>query len=276
MIHDAYRVLLQFQSPLRLCAGHVYTTILSFSPVCGLTEHYASQLHVPYVVRGQPARWDAKLITTDTQRTVLALKFFPEGKRIAMGDDRGRISVWSSVTGAEITSTDAPETHVSTCSLDISTDGTRIASSIRFEDAVQLDIWDAITGSRIFRLGDLGTFQRDTFIAFLPNESKRMAITTTELPMQIWDIESGTLLAHFGGDASGVIHAAFSPTEMVVASVDNSGVLRTWDIGPIHSGSNSNASETDSHPCRSVSASRSGRNVVSACSGTRVVLWNIA
>ncbi|KIO19223.1 hypothetical protein M407DRAFT_31150 [Tulasnella calospora MUT 4182] len=414
LIHDAYRVLLQFQSPLRLCSGHVYTTILSFSPVCGLTEHYASQLHVPYVVRGQPARWDAKLITTDTQRNVLALKFFPDGKRIAMGDDRGRISVWSSSTGAEIISTDASDTDVVACSLDISADGTRIASSIEFEDAVQFEIWDAITGSRIFRLGDLAPCQHNTFIAFLPNglellcwstngtfsrwdsitgsvlsshelpvkdrynisvsrcgsrivticntgltiwevrgdgvvsplqvhlprdqgdlsakmpflidpslvlivddpaglfipnrfshtpvkvwdyqkglesqrmtfrghprcvtvceKSRRMAITTTQLPMQIWDLESGTLLAYCGGDASVVMHAAFSPTEMAVASVDSSGVLRTWDIGPIHSGNNSNASETDSHPCRSVSASRSGKNVVSACSGTRVVLWNI-
>ncbi|KIO19220.1 hypothetical protein M407DRAFT_223477 [Tulasnella calospora MUT 4182] len=431
LIHDAYRVLLQFQSPLRLCAGHVYTTILSFSPVCGLTEHYASQLRVPYVVRGQPARWDAKLITTDTERKVLALKFFPDGKHIAMGDDRGRISVWSSSTGAEIISTDASDTDVSACSLDISADGTRIASSMRiarlifqgltlFSHLTQLNIWDAITGSCIFLLHNICSFLHEPgpFIAFSPNglelrcwskngtlsrwdsitgrmlsshefpvkdcykisvsrcgsliltehhqtsmvqhfdkvltiwevreggvvsplqallpnpqdsadpgasyhidrplllitechtfdfdttakfwdyqkgleikrmtfsgsprcvticeESKRMAITTTQLPMQIWDIESGTLLAHCGGDASGVIHAAFSPTEMVVASVDNFGVLRTWDIDPIHSGSNSNASETDSHPCRSVSASRSGKNVVSACSGTRVVLWNIA
>ncbi|KAG9032237.1 hypothetical protein FS837_002779 [Tulasnella sp. UAMH 9824] len=47
LVHDTSRVLLQYQSPLSLSAGHLYTTVPSFAPVCSLTKQYASQLQVP-------------------------------------------------------------------------------------------------------------------------------------------------------------------------------------------------------------------------------------
>lgn len=309
-------------------------------------------------------------------------------------------------------SVDGQDNHVSTCRLDISGDGYRIASLTIFEETIQLNIWDASTGSCVSRLRDPGRLQPDTCIAFLSNgpdllfwskdgifyrwnsvtgdmlssyelpagprarisvsrcgsqiaissqgtvnvwkmneennvtdlqkplfslsrdeaqtlhsvslikldnqrlflfeceaivllgkrasphatiwdiqtglkifsmrfdgrarvvaicgEIKRMAIII-EGSMQIWDIESGTLLGQLAGNA-----AAFSPTEMVAASVAHSGVLGTWDIGAMQLGSNSNTSDTASHPCTSVSASRSGRDVISAYSQSKAVLiWNM-
>ncbi|KAG8961352.1 hypothetical protein FRC00_012494 [Tulasnella sp. 408] len=416
LIHDTSRVLLQYQSPLSLSAGHLYTTVPSFAPVCSLTKQYASQLHVPYAIRGRPAQWDSNLITMDTQRKFLALAFFPDGKRVATGDDRGRISVWNISTGAEIISIYGQDTPVSAFSLDISADGARIASSKKGEEETHLHIWDSITGSCISRLGEPGRFPPDTSIAFLPDapellswsengmlhrwnsvtgglvqayklpvetsvkislsphgsilaikdldqagvwtyeggiftpveahipwqeygendflldeaflldtkrvlfvlnesplipggctlvslwdyqngleiktitfsahakvaglckETKRMAILTTELPIQIWDIESATLLAQLDEYAPTGIRAAFSPTDMLLASVDEHGSLRTWDISPPLSRSNPNALETDRHACTIVSASRSGNDVISMYSGstTAVLLWNIA
>ncbi|KAG8946434.1 hypothetical protein FRC04_011880 [Tulasnella sp. 424] len=126
LVHDAYRVLLQFQSPLRLSSGHLYTTALSFIPACSLTRPYGSQRRANYVVRGKPAQWDANLITADAQSQLSTLAYFPDGKRIVTGGREGLITVWNSSTGAEISSLGEPEEGVG--ELDVSGDGARIAA----------------------------------------------------------------------------------------------------------------------------------------------------
>ncbi|KAG9024757.1 hypothetical protein FS837_005215, partial [Tulasnella sp. UAMH 9824] len=90
LVQDTYHVLLKYQSHLRLCAGSLYTT-----------------LQVRYVIRGPPARWDASLITTESQQALVALAYFPDGKRIATAGFGGIITVWNSSTGAELISMNA-------------------------------------------------------------------------------------------------------------------------------------------------------------------------
>lgn len=150
LVQDTYRVLLQYQSPLRLCAGSLYTTGLSFAPPCSLTTHYASELYVRYVIRGPPAQWDASLITTEAQQTQFALAYFPDGRRIATAGAKGKITVWSSSTGAEIISINEQCNDGLVRCLDVSEDGSRIAScTLRQERGTEIDVWDATTGACI-------------------------------------------------------------------------------------------------------------------------------
>ncbi|KAG9048981.1 hypothetical protein FS837_011532 [Tulasnella sp. UAMH 9824] len=98
LLHDAYHVLLQYQFPLRHSAGHLYTTVLSFSPPCSLARQYASQLHAEYVLQGKPDTWGARRITMEAGISVAAVAFFPDGERIVTANYGGSVTVWSSAT----------------------------------------------------------------------------------------------------------------------------------------------------------------------------------
>ncbi|KAG8946436.1 hypothetical protein FRC04_011882 [Tulasnella sp. 424] len=406
LVYDAYRVLLQYQAPLRLSSGHVYTTVLAFAPACSLTRQYGSQLHVPYVIRGKPTRWDANLITTDAQTWLRALAYFPDGKRIATFTFGGRITVWNSSTGAEISSMCGPGLDSYRIELDISGDGTRIAVlSQPFEGRSQIDIWDATTralvsridipddsellfwrfaaspngrelltlskssilrrwnsatgevtstyplgvedwisgtvsrcGSfiaiqdrdslRIWKLRDDDTFTLTQVLAnkidpkslYLPrvsilhnqrvivlmdrasyilwdyttgqelntikiptfdsmaicNEGRRMAVVTRSSVLQIWDIESGTMLGQLVLLTSDVKRLAFSSTGMEIATISSDNTLRTWDISDILPGGCSSTPEMAFHDWTRLEASRSGTRVIGFCDATDIVgLWNI-
>ncbi|KAG8921655.1 hypothetical protein FRC00_008393, partial [Tulasnella sp. 408] len=149
LVQDTYRILLQYQSPMRLCAGDLYTTVLSFAPPCSLTTHYASELHVRYVIRGPPAQWDANLITTEAQQTQDVLAYFPDGRRIATAGRNGKITVWSSSTGAEIISMNERCEGFKVMCIDVSEDGSRIASCTTQEPGTEIGVWDATTGACI-------------------------------------------------------------------------------------------------------------------------------
>lgn len=129
--------------------------------------------------------------------------------------------------------------------------------------------WDIQTGLEITRMRLEGW----ATVVAICRESKRMAVIIHDQgSIQIWDIESWTLLGRIAGHA-----AAFSPTEMVVASISHPGGLRTWDIGSMQFGNHSNTSDTVAHPCTSLSASRSGTDVISAYSQSRAVfIWKIS
>ncbi|KAG8896971.1 hypothetical protein FRC01_011543, partial [Tulasnella sp. 417] len=141
------------------------------------------------------------------------------------------------------------------------------------EPSTFVSLWDYQTGLEIKGIG----FSDFVETAAMCKEKKRMAIVSTGSPIQIWDIGSATLLAQLDEYASAGIKVAFSPTEMILASISDRGMLRTWDINASLFGSNPNASETDPHACMAVSASRSGRNVISMYLGKEaILLWNTA
>ncbi|KAG8908473.1 hypothetical protein FRC01_007358, partial [Tulasnella sp. 417] len=141
------------------------------------------------------------------------------------------------------------------------------------EPSTFVSLWDYQTGLEIKGIG----FPDFVKAAAMCKEKKKMAIVSTGSPIQIWDIGSATLLAQLDEYASTGIKAAFSPTEMIVASISDRGMLRTWDINASLFASNPNASETAPHACIAVSASRSGRNVISMYLGkAAILLWNTA
>lgn len=350
------------------------------------------------------------MITADSQGSLRALAFFPDGTRIATGDRYGRISVWSSSTGAEVFSIGPQDDFAYHCHLDISGDGSRIASLVTSWPEAQLNIWETNTGSCILRLGAPGLNESKGAIAFsqdgrellylsrngafirwnsttgimvsshklsvehaecicisrcgsliaiqdskslriwdvsedetmtpiqplLPDhlqpsdirinkvflldnqrilalsssdgladapttatlwnyqsglesiritlplyaravaickENKRLVIENINAPMQIWDLDTGTLSVQLAGYTSTrICAAAFSPTEMVIASVDESCALRTWDISSVHSRGNLDNSETGMGSCGDISASRNGNEVIGTCSGSELVL----
>ncbi|KIO19219.1 hypothetical protein M407DRAFT_223474, partial [Tulasnella calospora MUT 4182] len=120
---------------------------------------------------------------------VCVMAYFPDGQRIATGDETGRITVWSTSTGAEIVSMQEQEygSKRKIESLAVSGDGSRIASlHQRIYQPKQINLWDATAGG-------------------------------------------GSLLGKIGGPVSTIQSIAFSPIEMILASVASDGTLQTWD-----------------------------------------------
>ncbi|KAG8917732.1 hypothetical protein FRC01_002235 [Tulasnella sp. 417] len=205
LLHDAYRVLLRYQLPLRHSAGHLYTSVLSFSPPCSLTRQYAPQLRAEYVLKGRPETWDANQITMEPERVVASVACFPDGERIVTADWLSSMTVWSSTTGASILLLEGnPEPYLFggpyPIPLAVARDGTRIASAPPGLNSIY--VWDANTGAKVAILEGwvteedgpfpvpLDTAERCSFVDFLPDSSDIVSVSDVATFYR-WDLQTG-------------------------------------------------------------------------------------
>ncbi|KAG8947586.1 hypothetical protein FRC04_010636 [Tulasnella sp. 424] len=234
LLRDAYHVLLRFQSPLRYSAGHLYTTVLSFSPPCPLTRQYASQLHVEYVLQGQPGTWDANLITIEAQKAVAAVACFPDGERIATAEYTGSVMVWSSSTGASIMSMECDLNHqriIDLVPLAVSHDGTQIASVPSEPNSIY--VWDVNTGANIAVFEGWTTesvYPQECckFVAFLP-ESNDVVSVSDICTFYRWDSQTreSKYTCDLHDEKPNAVAMAQDGSTLAVLH-DN--ILRIWDI----------------------------------------------
>ncbi|MEV0061543.1 TIR domain-containing protein [Nocardia sp. NPDC050718] len=134
---------------------------------------------------------------------------------------------------------------------------------------VEMRLWDVRTGSRIDR-----TFEPQP-VALRPvfsPDGRRIAGTTMEGAVQIWDVESGKAagppLVGFQGVVNGVV---FAPDGRSVAACGADGVIRWWDLdsgrAEVFTGHEGEVS--------SVAFSPDGRRMVSGGQDTTVRIWNV-
>ena len=83
----------------------------------------------------------------DGTEYVEAVAYSPDGKRVAMGDNSGRVKVWDAATGKELLSFAAHSNIVE--AIVFSPDGTRFATA---SDDKTAKVWDAATGKELLTL----------------------------------------------------------------------------------------------------------------------------
>ncbi|KAG8920366.1 hypothetical protein FRC01_000799 [Tulasnella sp. 417] len=237
LLYDAYRVLLQYQLPLRQSAGHLYTSVLSFSPSCALTRQYASQLRVEYVRQGKPEIWDASRITLETRRALTGMTCFPDGVRIVTADDTASMTVWSSTTGAPITSVECELDQRRPIPLAVAHDGSRIASAPFGLNSIF--VWDANTGANVAIIEGWVTEvdepfvwdepdERCSFVGFLPG-SNDIVFVRDVCTFYWWD--SQTKKVKYTCDLHDKLPTAVALAQdgSTLATVHGE-TLRIWDI----------------------------------------------
>ena len=213
-------------------AGILYP--LAFSPggrllAANYVEFKAGQMHrIPTPTDTKFAIWDATnfqpKVTFEVQpRPITAFAFSADGHSLLTGNDIGSVVVWPVDGGPPARTIQFPRGRV----LAFSPDGHWIASWD--EDGSEiLDLFDAVTGKRVFQLtGQGGTIGRAAFSA-----DSRWVATTNEdgNNIVIWDVSKGRLLWNLTGHSERVNSVAFSPDGSRLASGSDYKTVRIWEV----------------------------------------------
>lgn len=199
---------------------------------------------------------------------VWSVAFTPDGRRVASGNEDGKVRVWDAGTG-ELLQTLTGHTGWA-LGLAISPDGAILASgdasaNRSCECAVRL--WDLATGQSLRTLSGhtagvwsvafspdgltlasgswdgtvrlwqvtsgeaLATLKHGGHVlsvAFSP-DGRLLASSGTDYTIRIWDASSGALLRTLEGPTGNVGYVAFSPDGRLLASASDDDLIRLWD-----------------------------------------------
>lgn len=203
---------------------------------------------------------------TGHPQPVYGLAFDGPGKRLATGDETGRIWIWDVATGKKLVEFDRMKAHARGIqNLSFNADGTRLASTGKDDVVI---IWNTATGKQVRQILGKGanvasaTFQGPRlFIATLGAglqvyDARTFALATTlrghaGLGMQdladanagrllvtggkdnsviAWDVTRRAPLAQLRGHDDWVMNVALSPNGRLAASSANDRKVIVWDL----------------------------------------------
>jgi WD40 repeat protein len=166
-----------------------------------------------------------------------ALRFSPDGRRLATASGDPAVTVWDITTGKLVRSVIGI-----TWALAFSPDGKRVATTHGraegADSALGVRVWGvpAPSAARILE-GHKGW----VFTAAFSPDGKRLASGSLDRTVKIWDVAGGSVLRTLNGHSLGVTDVAFSPDGRYVASVaspfrqtvrplqDKLGELKVWE-----------------------------------------------
>jgi WD40 repeat protein len=171
--------------------------------------------------------WDLKtgtmLKTIDAHpRSIYALAFNPDGKRLASGSDT-TIKVWDVQNGVELATLNGHRSSVQ-C-LAFSPDGTRLASGAM--DAT-VRLWNPENGTEALTLKLQRPKDGANAVAFSP-DGKRLAAALATSKVQIWNPDTGEEVGALKGHAQNVTSIAYSPDGKRLASTSMDRTVKLWD-----------------------------------------------
>jgi WD40 repeat protein len=147
----------------------------------------------------------------------------PNGKYIAASGDVGETSkvwLWDADTRALIRSLDGYSTSEIVSAF--THDGKRIATAPLREASIQL--WNVATGEKIETLSIANT----NVLAFSPDDQTLAAAAASEVCL--WDVRARGQVAVLRGHQADIQSLAFAPDGKILATVDNSGIVRLWHV----------------------------------------------
>ncbi|MFM8952678.1 MAG: WD40 repeat domain-containing serine/threonine protein kinase [Planctomycetaceae bacterium] len=173
-------------------------------------------------------------IVLDAHRgRVQAVAFCGDGSRVAALSPAGHLTIWDATTG-RLTGRIVPAGETIETFL-FSPDGRRIAAVTNLKHRLQeVVIHDTTSGSlvaTISRPHELGPpeFGRSgTLVAFSP-DGRRLATTTLEHDLRVWNIADGSGAGTLRGHTAVVTALAFSPDGLQIASGAANGGVLLWD-----------------------------------------------
>ena len=257
-----------------------------------LDNHFA---HRPYAVYGLALTEDGRRLATagqdvrvliwntstmETERSLpstelaSAIRFSPDGERIAIGHEDGSIRIWSAAAPAE---SDAPASDVvqvpllqpsghssQVTALDWSPDGAMLASCSRDGTA---RVWSTTTGEIVTAFA--GHEEAVSAIAFHP-DGTRVATGAEDDTVRLWDVSSGRRLEVMLGHVAPIHSLGFRKNGAQLVSGSRDNTLRVWNIdrNPVF-----RRLESDEE-IASLAFSPDGRLLATAQSSGAVRLWN--
>jgi WD40 repeat protein len=147
-----------------------------------------------------------------------SVAFSPDGARLVSGGLRGRVRVWDAKTGKE---TVRILSHLGDVrSVSFLPDGRSVVTK-SIDGTIRL--WDGPTGNLLSTL-------RAHWRWGISPDGRLMAAVGNDNLVRLLDMETGQVLPLLGGHQRFVEHFTFSPDGKTLASLDEVGVLRVWDV----------------------------------------------
>ena len=194
--------------------------------------------------------------------TIWALRFSPDGSRIASASADGTIKVWSTQAGNELRLRGHAR-HV--YSVAFSEDGKHFASGGQ-DGAVLLR--EALATDVKYRLEGHSASIAD--IAFSP-DGTRLVSAADDNTIRVWDTSSGKQVAVLQGHTAALRAVQYSPDGARLVSSSYDGTIRIWDAQSYETNATIIAKQGAVYD---VAFSADGALIVSAGRDNKVKLWN--
>jgi WD40 repeat protein/serine/threonine protein kinase len=186
-----------------------------------------------------------------------------DGRRLAAGDDSGTVQVWEVGVDREASRLLGHEHQV--WALAFSPNGYLLASGDR---SGQVRLWNMANGTphRTIAADDSAIWS----LAFTHDGKKLM--TASDLQVQLWDAELGTLQVAYKSPGGRITRAVLSPSEALVAVASSDGKVRLLGVD---GGMVMQEMAVEDDVVWSVAFSRDGRQLATASSDEVVALWDV-
>ncbi|CAG7848072.1 COMPASS-like H3K4 histone methylase component WDR5B {ECO:0000303/PubMed:19567704} Short=AtWDR5B {ECO:0000303/PubMed:19567704} [Serendipita indica DSM 11827] len=271
LAEDMRQFTVHFIEVISQSVAGIYLSALPLSPaVSKVHQQYRYQYpNTLFVHSGGYQRWSPLLfILRGHTRSVNAVAFSPDGRRVVSGSDDRTVRLWDVETGAQIGS--PLEGHTGwVMSVAFSPDGQRIVSGSS-DRTVRL--WDVETGAQIGSPLE-GHTDYVRSVAFSP-DGQRIVSGSSDRTVRLWDVETGAQIGSpLEGHTDYVRSVAFSPDGQRIVSGSDDRTVRLWDVetgaqigSPLegHTGS-----------VMSVAFSPDGQRIVSGSLDRTVRLWDV-
>jgi WD40 repeat protein len=153
---------------------------------------------------------------------VVQTAFSPDGTRLASASYDGTSIVWDLASGKALLTLHGSPDGIT--SIAYSPDGKRLVTG--YYGAIGADIWDAITGEKLFTLPVDGNISSVTYSP----DGKLVAIGRLAGPVLIWDASTGKQLLTLNGHTGEINGLSFSPDGKQLASASYDGTARVWNV----------------------------------------------
>lgn len=154
--------------------------------------------------------------------TATAVRFFPDGERMASSSEDGTARIWEVSTGRNLLTFKAHSDQV--WSLAISPDGQRVATG---SSDGTLKVWDPTTGSVLHTFSDHKS--RVGALVFSPDGALLYSGGEDNM-IRAWDLKSGQAVFVLAGHEGRVRGLALNRNGKTLASVGGDFTLRLWDL----------------------------------------------
>lgn len=166
--------------------------------------------------------WDGRTGACNAIHEIHAIRFSPDGLRIASVSYDNTVQLWDGRMGARIAILKGQSRRVDY--IEFSPDGSRLASA-SCEDTIIL-LWDGRAGTRIVTLENPRSYTRS--IMFSP-DSARLASVTHINTIQLWDGRTGARIAALERSPAPIVSFDFSPDSSRLAFIRARGTSQLWD-----------------------------------------------
>ena len=201
----------------------------------------------------------------------ISLAFSRDGRRLASGSWRGRVSLWNPQVESEPLRI-LPTTRHAVPALAFSPDGGRLATA---SFGRRVDVWDTTSGQLLRSLPPQSGLVLG--VAFSPDPDGRLIVSVGEDKIvHVWDAARDRELLGLRGHTGVCGCVAFSPDGLRLASASIDGTIRIWDATPLRDDQRQETLTISEHGVEiwSLAVSPDGKKIASAAFGPPAMIWD--